>query len=369
MVHFCAKPAPSVIPLSGTRGPSGLLTIVPGYFACVMATGIVSLAAHLRGWELIALALFWLNVGAYLFLGVVTLVRLTRFPAPFIGSLAHHSRGTAFLTIIPGTCVLGSQFALLTSWVSVARLLWIWGTGLWLLLSYAFLIAMTVCEEKPPFGTVISGAWLLIVVATESLSILGTLVAPTFRSMAAVLFLGLAAYLVGAMLYVCFCTMILHRWLFFPMTPDDLAPDCWINMGALAITTLAGALLLRAAGQWKLLQDLAPFLTGSALLCWAAATWWLPLLLCLEIWRHLGGRVPLSYSPGYWSLVFPLGMYAAATFIVVQATGLTFLYPIGEVFVYGALLAWGIVFVGMTHRAARSFWQADWSEERRPRLE
>jgi hypothetical protein len=43
---------------------SPLASFFPGYFALVMATGIVSLAAHFLGHEYIALALLWLNVFA-----------------------------------------------------------------------------------------------------------------------------------------------------------------------------------------------------------------------------------------------------------------------------------------------------------------
>ncbi len=47
----------------------GLATFFPGYFALVMATGVVSLAAHLRGWEWVALGLFGVNLVAYVVLG------------------------------------------------------------------------------------------------------------------------------------------------------------------------------------------------------------------------------------------------------------------------------------------------------------
>ncbi|HHT9105375.1 MAG TPA: hypothetical protein ACFYD7_05810 [Candidatus Wujingus californicus] len=34
----------------------------PAYFAMVMATGIISIAVHLLGMSLVAVALFWLNI-------------------------------------------------------------------------------------------------------------------------------------------------------------------------------------------------------------------------------------------------------------------------------------------------------------------
>ena len=61
------------------------------------------------------------------------------------------------------------------------------------------------------------------------------------------------------------------------MSPSDLAPPYWINMGAVAISTLAGSLLVAAAPQSPLLTELLPFLKGLTLLFWATATWWIPM--------------------------------------------------------------------------------------------
>ena len=341
---------------------------VPGYFALVMATGIVSLAAHLHRRELIAYGLLWLNVFSYVLLWFLTLIQFARFPAEFLGELTHHSRGATFLAMTAGTCVLGSQFALLTPWMSVAKGLWILGLSLWLVLGYTFFAAITVCEPKPSLEAGISGAWLLVIVATESISVLGVLVAPSVRSAGVVFFIALCAYLVGAMLYVFFATLILYRWIFFSMSPDKLTPDYWIDMGALAITTLAGTLLLQASSKWTLLQSLASFLIGSTLFFWATATWWIPLLLIVELWRHTSGRVPLNYSPEYWSLVFPLGMYATATFMLVHVTGLSFLKTVAEVSFYVALAAWGLTFAGLVHDLARHLRRTGWFLERRPRM-
>ena len=104
-------------------------------------------------------------------------------------------------------------------------------------------------------------------------AVLGTLVAGLFGPEECLLFVALTAYLIGAMFYVLFIALILYRWMFLSMPAETLIPTYWINMGALAITTLAGSRLLLAADTWSLLHELIPFLKGFTLFFWATETW------------------------------------------------------------------------------------------------
>jgi tellurite resistance protein TehA-like permease len=118
-------------------------------------------------------------------------------------------------------------------------------------------------------------------------------------------------------------------------------------MGAMAITTLAGAVLVSLAPESALLQAVLPFLQGLTILAWAVATWWIPLLVVLFAWRHLVGKVGLYYDPQYWSMVFPLGMYSVCTFRLAQVTGFAFLQHLSQAFAYVAVAAWAAVFMGL----------------------
>ena len=117
------------------------------------------------------------------------------------------------------------------------------------------------------------------------------------------------------MLYLIVMTMVFLRWTFQPLEPTEADPPAWIAAGAVAITVLAGSnLLARPRPSSPRIDRLAPFVEGLVTLAWATATFWFPLMVAIGVWRHIVRHVPLRYHPSYWALVFPLGMYGAATF-------------------------------------------------------
>jgi tellurite resistance protein TehA-like permease len=325
-------------------------SLYPGYFAFVMATGIVSIASYLLGMLYLSSALFSINIAAYVVLWFLTLVRLYwNFPG-FITDLTSHVHGPGFFTLVAGTCILGNQFVLISQDFTTAFFLLIIGTFLWLILIYAFFTAVIVREAKPNLETGIHGGWFIAVVATQSVSVLGTLVASGFLVWKEyLLLLSLVLYLLGSMLYLIIITLVFYRLTFFNLTPESFTPLYWVDMGAAAITTLAGGRLILASADWAFLNEILPFLKGFTMFFWATATWWIPLLLILSAWRRYKG-FPLGYDPRYWSLVFPLGMYTASTFVFAEATGLAPFYLISGYFIYAALLAWFVTFIGMVRR-------------------
>lgn len=328
----------------------------PANFALVMATGIVSIAAQQQGLEAIAQALFTFNLAAWSVLWLLSLLRMVRHPRRFFGDLVDHGRASGFFTTVAGTAVLGSQFVLLAADYRAATALWTLAIVLWIVLTYAIFAAFTIKESKPTLDRGINGGWLLAVVATQSLAVLGALIAAHSPApwKLELNFLALSMWLWGGMLYIWMMSLIFYRYTFFRLSPSDLAPPYWINMGAMAISTLAGSLLVLNAPQAPFLQSLLPFLKGFTIFYWATGTWWIPMLLVLGVWRYVYKRFPLKYDPLYWGAVFPLGMYSASTEQLAGAMRLPFLGIVPEAFFWVALAAWAAACLGMVRQLLRS---------------
>jgi tellurite resistance protein TehA-like permease len=319
-----------------------------------MSTAIIATAAHLLVLPLLAWTLLIIALGAYATLWVLTLMRLLCYLPQVLADLTDHGRGPGFFTLVAATCLLGSTLLLVGGAVSIARSLWFVGMVLWVVVMYAFFTVVVVREHKPTLETGINGAWLIATVATQSIAILGVLLAAHFDgARTLVLFGALCMYLLGCMLYLSIITLIFYRFTFVHLTTAALTPPYWINMGAVAITTLAGSMLILNAGQWSLLHELLPFLKGFTLFFWVFASWWIPLLCILGVWRHLLRRFPLEYDSQYWGMVFPLGMYTVCTIRLSEAFALPFLLPMTRVFFFIALAAWLWVFVGLLRTLAR----------------
>ena len=324
-----------------------LSSAFPTYFAFVMATGILCVDAQHLGYPALAWVLIGFGLPVYWLVWACGLLRLLSAPAALWRELSHHASGPMFLTSTAASAVLGSDLIALGLPFRFAEVLFGIAIAAWVILTYAFLAAVTEGREKPPLETGLNGAWLLIVVSTASLAVLGgdllkQLSPAPFLTFACSVWLGLAW-----LYYALLGSMIFYRFVFIPMPSEDITGPWWINAGAAAITVLAGGQLLAqpglAVGTFQLHDLIAPLI----ILFWADATFWIPLLLILFAWKHLWRGRRLRYSVEVWSVVFPMGMYAAATLQFSQAFDIPFITPAAQILFWSALVLWAFSVAGL----------------------
>jgi len=313
--------------------------LFPGYFALVMATGIISNTLYFEGYLTLSNMLFTFNLFAYVWLVLLTLLRILRFRKAIWADLTNPALVFSFFTIVAASDVLGIGMNL-RGFGQAALAMWVFALTLWFCLSY-FSFAVLTFLNTAHGANVVHGGWLIAIVGTESLVILGALLAPAQGAAAPLLFVLLhMLWGVGLGLYGIFITLFAYRIFFFNVESEDITPLLWVVMGAAAISTNAGSVLIMTDSGVPFLISMRPFIDGVTLIMWAWGTWWIPLLLLFGIWKHGVRRAPLVYTPMLWSLVFPLGMYALASLRLSLAAEISVLKDIAQTMVWVALAAW-----------------------------
>ncbi|SIT93057.1 tellurite resistance/C4-dicarboxylate transporter family protein [Edaphobacillus lindanitolerans] len=318
-----------------------------GYFAVVMATGALSISAHLLGYGRLSAALLAVNAVLFILLWVLTGARLVFHPRRMAADIGNHMSGPGFFTIVAGTAVFGSELIVITGRTGPSAFLYGLAALLWVLIMYAFFTAVIVREEKPDLPSGIGGAWLIAAVATQSLSILGVLLSGHSPAPRNWVFASLCMFYLGFMLYLLIIIPIFHRLVFAKLRPRQFAPTYWISMGAAAITTLAGSMLITETDGGDLTAGMMPFLKGLTLMAWTFATWWIPLLASLAGWRYFIKRDPITYDPQFWGMAFPLAMYTAATYQLAGAVDMPDLRVLSRWFFPVSITAWALFFLWM----------------------
>lgn len=302
----------------------------PDVFAAVMATGIVSIAAADHGYSVCSDVLAVLAGAGLPILAVAAVVLWSRRP-PDVGD---PDVAVRLYTFVAACAVLDSR--LTANWV-VLWTLSVLASASWLVCGVltARSFASRSWDELQQRAR---GAWELASVGTSGLAIVGVLLAHR-TGWHSVLLLSLTVWVLALVLYLVMTALILARAFAARLDPRGFEPDAWILMGGLAIATLAGDHLHRAGIDGVRLVTIAT---------WAVATAWIPPLLVFG-WRHLRRPESRHFAGVWWAMVFPLGMYSAATFATAVETNWSVLEVVSLVFCWIALALWVVVTVaGLT---------------------
>jgi len=336
-----------------SRAAAAVRDLHPGYFAFVMATGIISTGTFLLGPSWLSQALLAATCAGLAVLAAALVMRLGFFRSSVAADIRAPDRVFGFFTITAGLDVLGVRFSFAGHPMATAVLAAV-AAAVWLLLTYGVPASLLLTRVQGSVLSGVNGNWLLWIVATQSLSLSAAILVPAWPSQSALLApVSVGLWCTGLLLYLMVVTLILLRWLTVPMTPATLGPPYWILMGATAISVLAGARDLYIPSDVPVVRATAGFVEGFTFALWAFGTWWIPLLVILGSWRHVRRHWPLTYEPTLWSIVFPLGMYSVATLTFGKDAHIAFMEPLARFMIWVAVAAWALVAVAFLSRLAR----------------
>lgn len=289
-----------------------LKDLYPGYFAMTMASGILSVAFFLHNDILLSNSFMVITLITWLVMVYLYTWRLIKYPKIVFENLISPKTTFTFFTFVAATNICGFLLHQ-QGYSTLAIVCWLVAFIYWSILMY-FCFTVLCFAHKDREVNIMHGGWLILIVGTQSLVFLGTKIAADFGSYSAYMMVEIyMLWALGIIFYAVLVTLFCYRIFFKTMSANDCSPLMWVIMGAAAISANAGSSLLLTDPVIPMLAELHAVVQLISIMLWTWATWWIPLLVIIGIWTHGYRKVPLTYNPMQWSIVFPLGMYTVAT--------------------------------------------------------
>ena len=322
------------------RGLSGVQP-APDVFAAVMATGILSIAAHDHRYRWISDTLGVLATAVMAVLIVLAFALAGRLTRSW--DLDSPDVTLRLFSFVAACAVLDSR---LSAHPVMASVLCAVASSSWLLL--AVLTVRNMAARSPTaLRDHAHGAWELGSVGTSGLAIVVAKLA-RYTDQHRWLWLAVPVWVLALAVYGLMTWLLLWRSVAERRGAGGFQPDSWILMGGLAIATLAGDSIYGVAPAW-----LADPVRAVTVATWVLASLWIPVLIYFTLNRVNQRPGVLHFAGVWWSLVFPLGMYSVATDASAAELGVDSLRTISLVFFWDALTAWLIVVIAGALRLRR----------------
>ena len=326
----------------------------PGNFALVMASGIISIGFNIQHQTWLSDFFCVFAITAWLCLLALSLVRLIRFSNAVRIDLLNPRMVFSFFTLVAATDIVGLLLHE-RGYIQLALACWVIAFTVWCLLLYLSFSVLTFLTHERNVN-IVHGGWLISIVGTQSLVLLGAKIAPDLGEYAVYMMVEVhMLWGLGLAFYGIFVTLFCYRIFFLNLRPHDISPLLWVVMGAAAISANAGTTLLFENSHLAFLALQRPLIDGVTMMIWAWGTWWIPMLVLFGIWKHVVNHLPLKYEPSMWSFVFPLGMYSVASARLGLAAEFPPLQWISELMIWVAFCVWILVLLGLIKQLWRLF--------------
>ncbi|AQS72670.1 tellurite resistance/C4-dicarboxylate transporter family protein [Corynebacterium ammoniagenes] len=325
---------------------SALERLSPGYFALVMATGIVSVGLYLVGFMRLSTVLLWITAAAYVVLWGLYIWRAVRHRQAMRRDLRGPEMAFAYFTVVAGTGVLAVRL-LHSGYAGLAIPLVLFAAVLWFIFGYVLPWQVFMTRDGKPILSRTNGSWFIWAVASQSVA-LGLANAQPFLPGDGrwVGILTVLSWSVGVALYAGIAILVLLRVIHYGITAREFEPPYWVAMGALAIAVVAGTNIVNMEST-PMVEATRTLIEGTIVVFWSFCLWLIPMLVGAGVWRHFIRKIPLAYTPTLWSMVFPIGMFSVASVTLGRVDSLPTVEALGEVAVWIAVAVWAIVFIAM----------------------
>ncbi|NYJ74665.1 TDT family transporter [Allobranchiibius huperziae] len=346
-------------------GASPLAYVGPNWFAAVMGTGIVAVAAvglpvQPAGTAYAALIVWVWAATLLVVLCAATVAHWVRHPAAARSHLDHPVMGhfygapaMAFMTVGAGALAVGRP--LLGPHLAVLIDAWMWTAGTAMGLATTVVVPYRAFVRGSATADAAFGGWLMPVVPPMVSAATGAALIPHLPS-------GWAREAMLLVCYGCFAVTVLCSLVIVPLIcrrlwchgagAAALVPTFWIVLGPLGQSVTAVHHLGVVAPSVLGPTYGAPFrrmILLYGLPVWGLAMLWLGLVVVLTA-RTVRDGMPFGLP--WWSFTFPVGTMVTGTSALAKFTGSEPLTVVACLLFAGLVIAW----VTVTVRTARGVW-------------
>jgi C4-dicarboxylate transporter/malic acid transport protein len=341
-----------------------LSNFTPNWFAAVMGTGIVAVAAvtlpmQFPGLHTAATVIWAVSAGLLVMFAALTALHWRRYPHIARGHvhdpvMAHFygAPPMAMLTVGAGTLLLGHDWIGLRAAVDVDWALWFAGTGTGLVCAVTVPYLLFTTHRTGPDSAF--GGWLMPIVPPMVSAATGALLipyTPTGQDRLTLLACCYAMFGMSLLGSVVVITLIWYRLAVYKSGSARMVPTLWIVLGPLGQSITAANLL----GGNAHLAIPAPYSTALQAF---GVVYGLPVWGFALLWAALAGAITartaadhLPFSLTWWSFTFPVGTCVTGTSALAVHTGAD-LFRVAATVCYAGLVATWVLVAARTARGA-----------------